>query len=103
MCSASSRDGAMRRNAKIEYEFTFASRCAATSVDANACWNKINASSRDGTLFVATSVDATAKAMQHNVLRSVISQTFRGAGTSVARVRWTARYARASAWGSRFV
>ena len=79
MCSASSRDGAMRRNAKIEYEFTLASRC------------------------VATSIDATAKAMQRNALRSVISQTFRGAGISVARVRWTARYARASAWGSRFV
>ena len=28
---------------------------------------------------------------------------FRGAGTSVARVRWTARYARASARGSSFV
>ena len=30
--------------------------------------------------------------MQRNVLCSVISRTFRGAGTSVARVRWTARY-----------
>ena len=38
--------------------------------------NKINASSRDGMLFVATSVDATAKAMQRNALRSVISQIF---------------------------
>ena len=91
MRSASSRDGAMRRNAKI-YESTLASRCVAASVDAKAKWNKINASSRDGTLFVATSVDATAKAMQRNALCSVISQTFRGAGTSVVRVRWTARY-----------
>ena len=99
----------MRRNAKIEYEFTLASRCIATSVDTKAtqrivqrrfadfswCWNKINASSRDGTLFVATSVDT--KAMQRNALCSVNSQTFRGTGTSAARVRWTARYARASA------
>ena len=73
------------------------------SVDAKASWNKINASSRDGTLFVATSVDATAKAMQRNALYSVISQTFRGAGTSVARVLWTAQYARSSARGSSFV
>ena len=79
MRSASSRDGAVRRNAKIEYESTRASRCVATSVNAKASWNKINAS-----LFVATSVDATAKAMQRNELCSVISQTFRGAGTSAS-------------------
>ena len=103
MRSASSRDGAMRRNVKIEYESTLASRCVATSVDAKASWNKINASSRDGTLFVATSVDATEKVTQRNALCSVISQTFRGAGTSVARVRWTARYERASTRGSSFV
>ena len=35
---------------------------------------KINVSSRDGTLLVATSVDA--KAMQCNTLCSMISQTF---------------------------
>ena len=73
------------------------------TVDAKASWNKINASSQDGTLLVATSVDATAKAMQRKALCSVISQTFRGAGTSVARIRWTAHYARASAQGSSFV
>ena len=74
----------------------------ATSVDATQSlvdsswrWNKINASSRDGTLFVATSVDANA--MQRNALCSVNSQTFRGAGTSVARVRGTALYASAIA------
>ena len=102
MRSASSWDGAMRRKSKIEYESTFASRCVATCVNAKASWNKINANSRDGTLFVVTSVDATAKAMQRNVLCSMILQTFRGAGTSVARVRWAARYARASARGSSF-
>ena len=57
MRSVSSQDGAMRRNAKIEYESTLAPRCVATSVDAKASWNKINASSRDGRVFVATSVD----------------------------------------------
>ena len=55
------------------------------SVEAKASWNK------------------TAKVMQRNALCSVISQTFRGAGTSVARVRWTAHYSRASARGSNFV
>ena len=92
-------------------------------------WNKINASSLDGTLFVATSVDATqslvdsswrwnkinassrdgtlfvatsvdANAMQRNALCSVNSQTFRGARASVARVRGTARYASAIAGGA---
>ena len=62
-------------------------------------WNKINASSLDGTLFVATSIDA--KAMQRNALCSVNSQTFRGAGASVARVRWMAnRYSASSQDGA---
>ena len=66
-------------------------------------WNKINANCWDGTLFIATNVDATAKVMQCNALCSVISQTFRGAGTSAVRVCWTACYARASRQGSSFV
>ena len=64
-------------------------------MDSSWRWNKINASSRDGTLFVATCVDA--KTMQRNALCSVNLQTFRGAGASVARVRGTARYASAIA------
>ena len=91
-----------RRNAKEREDRIRDYPCVATSVDAKASWNKINANSRDGTLFVATSVDVTVKAMQRNALCSVISRTFRGAGTSVARVRWTALYARASARGSSF-
>ena len=95
---------------KIEYESTLVSHCIATSVKAKVSWNKINANSWDGTLFVATSVDvkvswnkinanrwdgtffiatnvdATVKVMQRNALCSVVSQTFRGAGTSAARV-----------------
>ena len=78
----------------------------ATSVDATQSlvdsswrWNKINASSRDGTLFVATDVDA--KTMQRNALCSVNSQTFRGAETSLAPVRWTAnRYSATSRDGA---
>ena len=107
MRSASSWDGAMRRNAKIEYESTLASRCVATSVDAKASWNKINANSRDGTLFVATSVDATAKAMQRNALCSVSSldrALRKGKRAELelcdARVRSTARYASAIAGGA---
>ena len=124
MCSASSRDGALRKRErgncgrqlrarraffscpwnplKINASSLDGTLFVATSVDATQSlvdsswrWNKINASSRDGTLFVATSVDA--KTMQRNALCSVISHTFRGAGTSVARVRWTARYASAIA------
>ena len=68
-------------------------------MDSSWRWNKINASSRDGTLFVATCVDA--KAMQRNALCSVNLQTFRGAGASVARVRWTAnRYSASSRDGT---
>ena len=78
----------------------------ATSVDVtqslvDSSWrrNKINASSRNGTLFVATNVDA--KTMQRNALCSVNSRTFRGAGTSVARVRWMAnRYSASSRDGA---
>ena len=109
MCSASSRDGALRKRErgncgrqlrarraffscpwnplKINASSLDGTLFVATSVDATQSlvdsswrWNKINASSRDGTLFVATSVDA--KTMQRNALCSVNSQTFRGAGTS---------------------
>ena len=83
----------------------FALRCykrRCNAVVSRPSWrrNKINASSRNGTLFVATNVDA--KTMQRNALRcSVNSRTFRGAGTSVARVRWMAnRYSASSQDGA---
>ena len=126
MCGASSRDGALRKRErgncgrqlrarraffscrwnKINASSLDGTLFVATSVDATQSlvdsswrWNKINASSRDGTLFVATSVDA--KTMQRNALCSVNSQTFRGAGTSLARVRWTAnRYSASSRDGA---
>ena len=66
---------------KIEYESTLASHCVATSVDAKASWNKIKTNSWDGTLFVATSDNATAKVMQRNVLYSMVHR-LRGTQTS---------------------
>ena len=96
MRSASSRDGAMRR-----YNTSLPLR--RVSVDAKASWNKINASSRDGTLQASLLQALTRQQRRCNAYRnalcSVISQSFRGAGTSVARVRWTAHYARPSARG----
>ena len=113
MRSASSRDGALRKRERgncgrsrdgalsfrvartklmrvrwTVYTLFVDTSVAATQslVDSSWRWNKINASSRDGTLFVATCVYANA--MQRNALCSVNLQTFRGTGASVARVRW---------------
>ena len=59
--------------------------------------NRYSASSRDGAL---RKCEPGWGGRQRNALCSVISHTFRGAGTSVARVRWTARYASAIAGGT---
>ena len=89
MRSASSRDGAMRRNAKIEYESTLASHCVATSVEQNQC----EFSGRHALRCYKRRRDSEGDATQRIAQRDFAD--FRGAGTSVARVRWTARYARA--------
>ena len=105
MRSASSRDGALRKRERGNQ----CGRSRDGTLSFRAAGTKLMRVLRDGTLFVATSVDANA--MQRNC--SVNSQTFRGAGTSVARVCWTAnRYSASSrdgalrkrdrGWGGRF-